>query len=211
MSLSQNLNIIKNRLPDRVKLCAVSKFHPADAVAELYAAGHRVFGESRPQEFAGKASGLPSDIEWHFIGHLQTNKVSLVVPIASVIESVDSERLLATISREAVKIGRTVDVLLQVHIAEEETKQGFSAVEVREILGRSAPDGVRIVGLMGMATYTDDMGQVRREFESLHTLYIEYPELRTLSMGMSGDYELAVECGSNLVRVGTAIFGNRIY
>lgn len=209
MSKVANLQNIQKSLPVGVKLCAVSKFHPAEDIAELYRAGHRVFGESRPQEFAAKAEMLPRDIEWHFIGHLQTNKVALVVPYAAVIESVDSQRLLDAIAREAVKVGRIVDILLQVHIAEEDSKQGFSADEVRAIVGGEFPDGVRVVGLMGMATYTDDMGQVRREFEVLRSLYVEFGGFTVLSMGMSGDYGLAVECGSNLVRIGSAIFGSR--
>lgn len=209
MTLTENLEFIKRTLPDGVTLCAVSKFHSAEAISQLYSAGHRVFGESRPQEFAAKAAELPRDIEWHFIGHLQTNKVGLVVPVAAVIESVDSERLLAAISKEAVRVGRVVDVLLQVHIAEEESKQGFSSDEIRAILSCSAPDGVRIVGLMGMATYTEDMEQVRREFLSLRALYDDFEGFTTLSMGMSGDYLMAVECGSTSVRVGSAIFGHR--
>lgn len=210
-TLIDNLQAIYSALPKHVTLCAVSKFHSIESIETIYDAGHRIFGESRPQELKIKADVLPSDIEWHFIGHLQTNKVSIVVPIASLIESVDSCRLLDAISKEAIKIGRTVDVLLQVYVAQEQTKQGFSPDEVRDLLNREAPDRVRIVGLMALATLTDDMDQVRTEFEAVGALFKQFPSLTTLSMGMSGDYQLAIECGSTSVRIGTAIFSQRAY
>ncbi len=209
MSIIENFQNIYLELPKNVKLCAVSKFHPASCIEELYGVGHRIFGESRPQELAQKAAALPSDIEWHFIGHLQTNKVNLVVEHASLIESVDSGRLLSAISKEAVKQDKKVKVLLQLHIASEEAKQGFTEAEITEILSAPAPEGVEIVGLMAMATYTSDEAQIKSEFLQAKSLYDKYPHFTTLSMGMSGDYPIAIECGANSVRIGSIIFGGR--
>ncbi|MFI3298202.1 MAG: YggS family pyridoxal phosphate-dependent enzyme [Rikenellaceae bacterium] len=208
MSVVENYNKILSTIPQGVNLCAISKFHPREAIEELYRVGHRCFGESRPQEFWGKASVLPIDIEWHFIGHLQTNKVKMVVPYASIIESVDSVRLLQAISKEAAAVGKTQRILLQMHIAQEEHKQGFSEEEVRQILADSYPN-VEIVGLMGMATYTDDREQIAFEFQKIATLFAEYGNLSVLSIGMSGDYGIAIECGATSVRIGSAIFGSR--
>ncbi|MFI3288163.1 MAG: YggS family pyridoxal phosphate-dependent enzyme [Rikenellaceae bacterium] len=209
MSIIENFQNIHLELPKSVKLCAVSKFHPASCIEELYDIGHRIFGESRPQELAQKAATLPRDIEWHFIGHLQTNKVNIVVEHASLIESVDSERLLSAISKEAVKQNKKVKVLLQLHIAKEEAKQGFTETEIIEILSVPAPEGIEIVGLMAMATYTSDDKQIKNEFLQAKSLYDKYPNLTTLSMGMSGDYPIAIECGANSVRIGSIIFGGR--
>ncbi len=209
MSIAQNFTQIASTIPSSVTLCAVSKFHPKEAIEEVYALGHRVFGESRPQELALKAELLPQDIEWHFIGHLQTNKAAVVVKYASLIESVDSHRLLSAISKEAQKAEKRVKVLLQMHIASEESKQGFSMGEIEEILASEPLPNVEIVGLMGMASYTDDMEIVRGEFMELSSLYNRYPTLSVLSMGMSGDYTLAIECGSTNVRIGSSIFGSR--
>ena len=209
MPISDRIFALKQSLPPSVQLVAVSKFKPSADVLEAYAAGQRAFAESRPQELAAKAAELPRDIEWHFIGRLQRNKVDLVVGTAVLIESVDSERLLEAISKEAVRRGTTQRVLIQVHIAQEESKQGFSEAEAKEILEKPF-DGIEVVGLMGMATFTDDMGQVEREFKVLKQLFDRYPALSVLSMGMSGDWPTAVACGSTEVRIGSAIFGTRL-
>ncbi len=208
MSIVQNLIRVKSSLPEGVTLCAVSKYFPSKDIQTLYDVGHRVFGESRPQELVAKAAKLPKDIEWRFIGHLQTNKVNLVVPIAEVIESVDSLRLLNAISKQAVRNNKTVKVLLQMHIAREQSKQGFEQSEIEQILQGDGFSNVEIVGLMGMATYCDDMSVIREEFMVLKGVFDRYPTLRVLSMGMSGDYGVAVECGSTSIRVGSLIFGD---
>lgn len=209
MPIRDNINHIKSTLPANVALVAVSKFHPEAAIQEAYAAGQRLFGESRPQEMAAKYAALPHDIEWHFIGHLQRNKIAMIAPFVALIHSVDSFRLLDELSKEAVRIGRTLKVLLQVHIAKEITKQGFTPAEIHEIMSQPAPQGIEIAGLMGMATYTDNLGVVHSEFEGLHSLFDQFNGLSILSMGMSDDYRMAVDCGSTMVRVGSAIFGNR--
>lgn len=209
MPIRDNINRIKSTLPTNVALVAVSKFHPEAAILQAYEAGQRIFGESRPQEMAAKHASLPTDIEWHFIGHLQRNKISMISPFVALIHSVDSFRLLDELSKEAVRIGRTLKVLLQVHIAQETSKQGFTSSEIREIMSHPAPQGIEIAGLMGMATYTDDLRVVHSEFEGLRSLFDEFSDLSILSMGMSDDYRLAIECGSNMVRIGSSIFGNR--
>ena len=213
MSVTSALRQLRNELPSTVKLVAVSKFKPAEAIFEAYAAGQRAFGENRPQELAAKAKVLPADIEWHFIGHLQTNKVKLVLPFASLIQSVDSERLLAEIDKTARALGRTVDILLEIHIAEEATKQGLTPEEAVSLAARMAEfPNVRLRGVMGMATFTDDTDQVRREFRSLKTLSQRLsgiPGCDQVSMGMSEDWRIAVEEGTTLVRIGTALFGKR--
>ncbi len=209
-NISENLRNILQKLPVGVILCAVSKFHPINAIEELYGVGQRVFGENRPQELTAKAAVLPTDIEWHFIGHLQTNKVKMVVPHAELIESVDSLRLLEAIDKEAEKCTKIQKILLQMHIATEDTKQGFLQPEIQEILKNTQQfENIEIVGLMGMASLSADTEQIKREFNTLATLYHKYPTLTTLSMGMSGDWEVALECGSNNIRVGSAIFGAR--
>lgn len=207
MPIQKRIFDLKATLPPRVALVAVSKFKPIEAIQEAYGAGQRLFAESRPQELAAKAAALPSDIEWHFIGHLQRNKVDLVVGVASLIESVDSGRLLEAIGRQAVQKGIVQRVLLQVHIAQEESKQGFSQAEAIEWLQKPV-DGIEIVGLMGMASLTDDQRQIGSEFMVLKNLFDRYP-LSVLSIGMSGDWPLAVACGATQVRIGSAIFGER--
>lgn len=218
--IGTRLGKIRATLPQGVSLVAVSKFHPAEAVLEAYAAGQRLFGESRAQELTAKAATLPADIRWHFIGHLQTNKVKPVVAAASLIESIDSERLLMAVDREAERQGKRTDVLLQVHVAREETKFGFSPEELLDLIRRRVFENlkaVHICGLMAMASNTDDTDRVRDDFMKVAALRNEVmriaPDLRRfdiLSMGMSHDYMTAIECGSNMVRVGTAIFGERI-
>ena len=213
MSITSAIQQIKSELPSTVQLVAVSKFKPASDILEAYRAGQRAFGENRPQELAAKAAELPADIQWHFIGHLQTNKVKLVVPHATLIHSVDSERLLAEIDKVSRNLGKTSDILLEVHIAEETTKQGLSPVEAEALAGRMAAyPNVRLRGVMGMATFTDDMAQVRREFRTLKALSERLsgiPYCDQVSMGMSEDWPVAVEEGTTIVRIGTAIFGKR--
>lgn len=212
MSIAESIIGLRKELPQAVRLVAVSKFKPASDIMEAYAAGQRAFGENRPQELAAKAAALPSDIEWHFIGHLQTNKVKMVLPYAALIHSVDSEHLLAEIDKAAGQLGKRMDCLLEVHIASEQSKQGFSAEEAAELIERKADyRNVRIRGLMGMATFTEDRNQVREEFRKLKRLYdrIATSDFDTLSMGMSQDYRIALEEGTTLVRIGTAIFGSR--
>lgn len=218
-SVASRLEAVRATIPAAVTLVAVSKFHPAAAIAEAYAAGQRVFGESRVQELAAKQAILPDDIRWHFIGHLQSNKVRAVAGRVALIESVDSERLLELIDRAAEAAGTVQDVLLEVHVAAEATKSGFSPDEILDYFGRRAFESLRAVhirGIMGMATNTDDPARVRADFDALAALKSRIaamcPDLRrfdTLSMGMSGDYPAAVAAGSTTVRVGTAIFGPR--
>ena len=209
MGVADNLLRIKNEVPAGVKLVAVSKFKPAEAIMEAYNAGQRRFGENRPQELAAKAQALPSDIEWHFIGHLQTNKIKFVLPYASLIESVDSLHLLEAISAAAVAQGRVVDCLLEVHVAAEETKGGFTPEEAMAVAS-SASDypGVRLRGIMAMATNTDDEARIRADFRRAHEVQIA-TGLLELSMGMSGDWPLACEEGATIIRIGSAIFGAR--
>ncbi|MCE4064243.1 YggS family pyridoxal phosphate-dependent enzyme [Chryseobacterium gleum] len=217
MSIKENYNAIKNQLPSTVQLVAVSKTHPASAVQEVYDLGQKVFGENKVQELMEKAPLLPQDIQWHLIGHLQTNKVKYIAPFIDTIQSVDSEKVLAEINKEAGKNNRIIKVLLQVKIAAEESKFGLDISEARDLFGKYR-DGqfpnVEITGLMGMATFTDDEQQVRNEFLILKALFDEFNQLKalnTLSMGMSDDFPVAIECGANSVRVGSAIFGRRDY
>lgn len=212
---------IQEELPSGVELCAVSKFHPAEAVMEAYEAGQRIFGESRVQELLTKSPGLPSDIRWHFIGHLQTNKVRQIIGLTSMIESVDSERLLELIDKESEKAGVVTRVLMQIHVAREETKFGFYPEELIEYFASRKFENLRathICGVMGMASNTDDMERVRADFREIASTRRRIMELAddlrgfdTVSMGMSGDWRIAVEEGSTLVRIGTAIFGARQY
>jgi pyridoxal phosphate enzyme (YggS family) len=220
MSVQENLKKIICTLPKKTKLVAVSKFHDSETVMEAYEAGQRVFGESRVQELTDKQKVLPKDIEWHFIGHLQTNKVKAIVPFISLIHSVDSLRLLKEIDKEAKRLNIITPVLLQIHIAKEETKFGLSFEECRDFF-RSGDwidyKNVKIKGLMGMATLTDDENQIKNEFHSLRDFFNEikqshYPSEASfceISMGMSDDYQLAIAEGSTLIRIGTAIFGSR--
>jgi pyridoxal phosphate enzyme (YggS family) len=221
MSIAANLERIALSLPSGVKLAAVSKFHPAEDVLEAYCAGQRIFGESRVQELDAKRKKLPGDIEWHFIGHLQTNKVKTIAPYIHTIHSVDSWKLLSEINRQAETVNRKINCLLEIFIAEEETKYGLSFDECRALLAGNDwknLQSVRITGVMGMATYTGDREQIRNEFRSLKTFYDELKKtcfsgeacFSELSMGMSHDYGIAVEEGSTIVRIGTSIFGERI-
>lgn len=216
-TIANNIKQISSTLREGVTLVAVSKFHPAQAVMEAYEAGQRVFGESRADELAEKASSLPPDIEWHFIGHLQTNKVRRVLPHASLIHSVDSERLLRTIDREAQKLGIKARLLLQIHVAQEETKFGFLPHELLQCAATVLPQlhNVEVCGVMGMASNTSDMTRVASDFEAIRQCSLQLqqilPQATTVSMGMSHDYTLAMLHGSNMVRIGTDIFGLRSY
>lgn len=218
MSITSEIQRLQQELPSPTKLVAVSKFHPVEAIEEAYAAGQRIFGESRVQELCEKQPLLPQDIDWHFIGHLQTNKIKQIVPFVSLIHGVDSAKLLKEINKEGEKIGRVVPCLLQVFVAQEETKFGLSPDECRELaLEWSLFPYVQLCGLMGMASLTDNQAQIRSEFGQLKSLFEELkamlhsPSFKELSMGMSDDYLLAVECGSTMVRIGSRIFGHRAY
>lgn len=214
MSISDNIQKIRNSIPNNVTLVAVSKTKPIDSILEAYGAGQKVFGENKVQEMTQKAELLPKDIEWHMIGHLQTNKVKFIAPFISLIHSVDSEKLLKEINKRATQNNRVINCLLQFHIAEESSKFGLNEEEAKKILeNQSNYPNVRIVGFMGMATFTSDKEQIKKEFSSLHTIYKQvqkdYPKLKILSIGMSSDYPIAIDGGSNMIRVGSAIFGAR--
>ena len=226
--VSDNLKALYEKLPSAVKLVAVSKFHPVSRLMEAYDAGQRVFGENRPQELAQKVPQMPADVEWHFIGHLQTNKLKLVLPYVSLVQSVDSFHLLEAIDKWGSDNGKTIDVLLELHLGAEETKHGFSEEEIVTILntaGEGIPSPaergshIRIRGLMGMATNTEDEGVIEADFARIEALFqrirAEYPALRDtfteLSIGMSGDWPIAVRHGATMVRIGTDIFGEREY
>lgn len=217
--IAERIQSVVASLPETARLVAVSKFNPAEAVLQAYNCGQRLFGESKVQELTGKYEVLPKDIEWHFIGHLQTNKVKYIAPFISLIQSVDSLKLMKEIDAQAKKVNRVIDCLLEIHVAQEATKYGFSIEELRELFMERAFDvfeNVNVVGLMGMASNTEDEVQIREEFRLLSDFYQEMknslaPQFRELSMGMSHDYHIAVEEGSTLVRVGSFIFGERIY
>lgn len=217
MSIKENYKTIKDQLPSDVQLVAVSKTHPASAVQEAYDLGQKVFGENKVQELMEKAPHLPQDIQWHLIGHLQTNKVKYIASFIDTIQSVDSEKLLTEINKEAGKNNRIIKVLLQVKIAAEESKFGLDISEAKDLFQQYTEGRfphVEVTGLMGMATFTDDEQQVRNEFLTLKMLFDELNQLKTLntlSMGMSDDFPIAIECGANSVRVGSAIFGRRDY
>lgn len=213
---------LRASLPEGVELVAVSKFHPADAILEAYNAGQRIFGESRAQELSDKAAALPKDISWHFIGHLQTNKVRPVVAVASMIQSIDSERLLLAVEQEALRRGRSVEVLLQLHVAREETKFGLTPDEAMELAERVGPElsAAKIAGVMGMASNTPDdperisadFAAIRHAFEALAAGPMAgNPAFRIISMGMSDDRDAAIAAGSTMVRIGSDIFGPRQY
>lgn len=217
MSIQENYHKIKAQIPENVELVAVSKFHPIEKIKEVYDCGQKVFGENKVQELLTKVNELPADIQWHLIGHLQTNKVKYIAPFIDTIQSVDSEKLLIEINKEAAKNNKKIKVLLQVKIAEEETKYGLEISEAKEIfsnyLEHQYPN-IEILGLMGMATFTDNNNKVKSEFLVLKSLFDElstFRKLETLSMGMSDDFALAIECGSTSVRIGSAIFGVRNY
>ena len=219
--VSDNLKALYEKLPSAVKLVAVSKFHPVSRLMEACDAGQRVFGENRPQELAQKVPQMPSDVEWHFIGHLQTNKLKLVLPYVSLVQSVDSFHLLEAIDKWGRENGKTVDVLLELHLGAEETMHGFSEEEILAVIGAGKPplENVRIRGLMGMATNTEDEEVIEADFARIEALFqrirAEHPELREtfteLSIGMSGDWPIAVRHGATMVRIGTDIFGEREY
>lgn len=218
MSIQQNLNSIKSQLPAHVTLVAVSKTKPVADLMEAYDAGQRIFGENKIQEMTDKREVMPKDIEWHMIGHVQTNKVKYMAPYVSLIHGVDSLKLLQEINKQAAKNNRVIDCLLQVYIAEEESKFGLDEQELNEILNEIQQNkenykNIRIVGLMGMATFTENQNQIEKEFKHLKTIFdnlkTHNSELKTLSMGMSGDYQLAISCGSTMVRIGSSIFGSR--
>lgn len=220
--VAKNLHEVLDTLPNGVKLVAISKFHPKEYIEAAYREGQRIFGESHEQELAGKVQSLPKDIEWHFIGHLQTNKVKYIAPYISMIEAVDTVKLLKEINKQAAKHNRVINVLLELHIAEEESKYGFTPDACREFLKNGEWRGlknVHISGLMMMASNVEDQEQIRKEmtfasnlFDELKASYFfDDPEFKERSWGMSHDYPIAVECHSTMVRVGTAIFGPRVY
>jgi pyridoxal phosphate enzyme (YggS family) len=219
MSIAENLLSIKYTLPQQVTLVAVSKTKPIPDLMEAYDAGQRIFGENKIQEMESKWEQMPKDIQWHMIGHVQTNKVKFMAPFVSLIHGVDSFKLLKEINKQALKNNRIIDCLLQMHIAEEETKFGLDDEELDSLLASSEfkeMKNIRITGLMGMATFTDNKEQVKKEFmylksffDKLQSQQTENCQMTTLSMGMSGDYKLAIECGSTMVRIGSSIFGGR--
>ena len=219
MSIKENLHGIKNSLPESVTLVAVSKTKPVSDLMEAYETGQLIFGENKIQEMAEKFEEMPKDIEWHMIGHVQTNKVKSMAPFVSLIHGVDSLKLLEEIDKQALKNNRVIDCLLQMHIAEEETKFGLDNKELDEILQQFQNNkfkNIKIIGLMGMATFTENQDQIKKEFLHLKSIFEKHKyfitenfELKTLSMGMSGDYQLAIECGSTMVRIGSSIFGTR--
>jgi len=218
-SIAEKIISVNNSLPQGVHLVAVSKFHPVEQLKEAYDAGQRLFGENRPQELAAKAPQMPEDVQWHFIGHLQTNKLKMVLPYATMVQSIDSLRLLEAVNTWGVNNGRTISCLLELHLGAEETKGGLTENEIREILDNASSYGaVRFCGLMGMATNTDDEAVIRADFERIsklkEALSSEYPQLvdfKELSIGMSDDYRIALEYGATFVRIGTMIFGPRQY
>ena len=222
--IKENLENILGKLPSGVQLVAVSKFHPVERLMEAYEAGQRIFGENRPQELAAKVPQMPSDVQWHFIGHLQTNKLKLVLPYVSLVQSVDSFHLLEAISTWAVANGKVIDVLLELHLGAEKTKHGFTEDEILSIVSSPCTEtgnsvlepGIRVRGLMGMATNTEDMAVVERDFERIEVLFNKIKAMGLegfdqLSIGMSGDWPLAVKHGATMVRIGTDIFGPREY
>ena len=222
MDIQANLKEVIAELPTNVRLVAVSKFHPAEAIEAAYSAGQRIFGESKEQELSGKHEQFPKDIEWHFIGHLQTNKVKYIVDFVQLIHGVDSFKLLSEINKNAEKAGKTINCLLQVYIAQEETKFGFSESELMEVLNSESfksLKNIRICGLMGMATFTSNKDQIRNEFGQLKktfdkiklSFFADDDCFKTISMGMSDDFQIAIEQGSTMVRIGSIIFGNRTY
>ena len=220
MSIRRNLEIIQENIPDGVRLVAISKFHPNEAIMEAYEAGQRVFGESRMQELNSKHTQLPQDIEWHFVGHLQTNKVKTILPYVHTVHSIDSLKLLNEIENQASVLDKKIVCLLEIHIGEEDSKYGFGADELFRLMDEGAfkaYDNVIIGGVMGMATNTDDEEQIRGEFRKLRSIFADlkkthYPDderFREISMGMSADYKIAISEGSTMVRIGSSIFGDR--
>ena len=222
MKISENLHKIKNQIPQKVKLIAVSKTKPNKDILEAYNSGHKFFGENKVQDLVKKYDELPKDIEWHYIGHLQRNKVKNIAPFVSLIHAVDSLRLLQKINEEAEKNNRSLNCLLQMHIADESSKFGLDINELKEILSSeeySSMNRIKIVGLMGMATYTEDKAIIKKEFDYLKKCFCDIKneffgksdDFKEISMGMSGDYDIAVESGSTMIRIGSIIFGERNY
>ena len=225
MSIASNLNTIKASLPEYVTLVAVSKTKPVPDLMQAYEAGQRIFGENKIQEMADKYEQMPKDIQWHMIGHVQTNKVKFMAPFVTLIHGVDSLKLLQEINKQALKNNRVIDCLLQIYIAEEESKFGLDENELKELLSSSEfkeMKNIRIIGLMGMATFTQNQNQIKKEFLHLKSIFDSIQQQKdalqcastmdnfsAISMGMSGDYQLAIECGSTMVRIGSSIFGGR--
>jgi pyridoxal phosphate enzyme (YggS family) len=221
MSIQNNLRSIQDSIPKNVVLVAVSKTKPIADLMEAYNAGQRIFGENKIQEMTEKWEAMPKDIQWHMIGHVQTNKVKFMAPFVSLIHGIDSLKLLQEVNKQAKKNNRIIDCLLQVYIAEEESKFGLNETELSEVItivqqDKSEFENIKIIGLMGMATYTDNQNQIKKEFSRLKVLFDQYAhlntdncQLKTLSMGMSSDYPIAIDCGSTMVRIGSSIFGNR--
>jgi len=219
MSIASNIDTIKKSLPEHVTLVAVSKTKPVSDLMEAYNAGQRIFGENKIQEMTDKWEEMPKDIQWHMIGHVQSNKVKFMAPYVTLIHGVDSLKLLQEIDKQALKNNRIIDCLLQIYIAEEESKFGLDESELNELLTSlefKQLKNIRILGLMGMATFTDDQNQIKKEFTNLKSTFDSIQKLETancqfntISMGMSGDYKLAIECGSTMVRIGSSIFGGR--
>ncbi|MFC0777581.1 YggS family pyridoxal phosphate-dependent enzyme [Flavobacterium sp. HJSW_4] len=217
MSIQSNLNTIKATLPEHVTLVAVSKTKPVSDLMQAYEAGQRIFGENKIQEMTDKWEEMPKDIQWHMIGHVQSNKVKFMAPYVTLIHGVDSLKLLQEINKQALKNNRIIDCLLQIYIAEEESKFGLDENELNELLTSAEfkeLKNIRILGLMGMATFTEDQNQIKKEFTHLKSIFdsiqkLQIVDLKTISMGMSGDYQLAIECGSTMVRIGSSIFGGR--
>ena len=220
MSIADNIHRFGKELPEGVKLVAITKTKPVEAIMEAYHAGHKIFGENKVQELVEKYEALPGDIEWHMVGHLQSNKVKYIAPFVHLIHGVDRAKLFNVIDKEGRKNNRVIDILMQFHIAREETKFGFDLQEAKELLESEAfrkYEFLKVKGVMGMATFTDDMNQVRSEFEELVRIYNELkekyfsadPEFKEISMGMSGDYHVALEEGTTMVRIGSLIFGKR--
>lgn len=219
MSIASNIDTIKKSLPEHVTLVAVSKTKPVSDLMEAYNAGQRIFGENKIQEMTDKWEEMPKDIQWHMIGHVQSNKVKFMAPYVTLIHGVDSLKLLQEIDKQALKNNRIINCLLQIYIAEEESKFGLDESELNELLTSlefKQLKNIRILGLMGMATFTDDQNQIKKEFTNLRSTFDSIQKLETancqfntISMGMSGDYKLAIECGSTMVRIGSSIFGGR--
>jgi len=219
MSIAENLSAIQATLPSHVTLVAVSKTKPVSDLMKAYEAGQRIFGENKIQEMTEKWQQMPKDIQWHMIGHVQSNKVKYMVPYVALIHGVDSLKLLKEINRHAVRWRKNISCLLQIYIAEEETKFGLDENELQELLNSEefkSLNNIKVIGFMGMATYTENQEQIKKEFNHLKAIFDQYKtlnthncQLTTLSMGMSGDYPLAIECGSNMVRIGSSIFGGR--
>ena len=219
MAIKEVISQLRESLPNHVQLIAISKTHPAEMIAEAYEAGQRAFGENRPKEMKEKYEALPKDIEWHMIGHLQTNKIKYIAPFVKLVHSIDSDNLLACIDKEAAKHNRVIDVLLEVHLAREESKSGWSADELDTYIASGKfkeYKNIRLRGMMTVGSLTDNMNIVEQEFRTLKQMQERYrdmigEEFDTVSMGMTSDYELAIECGSNMVRIGSMIFGARDY